>query len=106
MLKNVYVDCLTILVPKHTRQVNSLQWNRANPNYLAVGLDKARSDFAVSIWDINMGSKYVNGYHSDVLKPKIELGISETANSVAWVQAKSLLVGMNAKHIKLFDLRG
>ncbi|CAL8072972.1 unnamed protein product [Orchesella dallaii] len=92
-------------VPKHTRQVNSLQWNRANPNFLAVGLDKARSDFAVSIWDVSLGSKYVNGYHSDVLRPKIELGISETANSVAWVQARSLLVGMNGKHIKLFDLR-
>jgi hypothetical protein len=73
---------------------------------LAAGLDKARSDYAVAVWDVAASSKFVNGFHSDALRPAIELGNSETAHSVTWVHAKTLLVGMNGKHIKLFDLRG
>jgi len=72
---------------------------------LAAGLDKARSDYAVAIWDISAACKYATGFHSDI-RPTNEFALNETANSVAWVQAKSILVGMNGKHIKLFDLRG
>lgn len=93
-----------LLVPKHTRQINSLSWNKNSPNLLAAGLDKARSDHAVIIWDISANQKYTNGFHSDALRS--ELGQSETAQSVAWVTNKTLLVGINGKHMKLFDLRG
>ncbi|CAG7836336.1 unnamed protein product [Allacma fusca] len=92
-------------VPKHPRQVNDLAWNKYSPNLLAAALDKARSDYAVAIWDVAASSKLVNGFHSDALRPAIELGNSETAHSIAWVQSKTLLVGMNGKHIRHYDLR-
>ena len=93
-------------MPKHARQVNSLVWNTNSPNLLAAALDKARSDYAVAVWDVATSSKLVNGFHSDALRPCIELGNSETAHSIAWVQSKTILVGMNGKHIRHYDLRG
>jgi WD40 repeat protein len=93
-------------VSKHTRQVLSLEWNKVSPNLLAAGFEKARSENAVAIWDVATGSKLLNGLHADAMRPLTEQGVNETAHSLAWVQAKSILVGMNGKHIKLFDLRG
>jgi len=99
--------CLLIVASsKHARQVLSIQWNRALPNLLAAGFEKTRQECGVAIWDVTTGSKFVNGLHTDNTRPVTELGVTETAQSVAWVQTKSILAGMNGKHIKLFDLRG
>eukprot|EP00058_Branchiostoma_floridae_P009637 XP_002595125.1 hypothetical protein BRAFLDRAFT_67907 [Branchiostoma floridae] len=77
-------------VPRHARQCNSLAWHPNESNMLAAGLDKYRSDSSVLVWDIN--AKY---------------SASETALSLAWFthESKTLLVGMNNKFLKIFDLR-
>ncbi|CAH1238277.1 MIOS [Branchiostoma lanceolatum] len=111
-------------VPRHARQCNSLAWHPNESNMLAAGLDKYRSDSSVLVWDIN--AKYIadsanspdkSRVHRDsvgsgegpsmVSKPLVELGASETALSLAWFthESKTLLVGMNNKFLKIFDLR-
>lgn len=44
----------------------------------------------------------------EVARPIAEMGLSELAHSLAWLQRQSrtLVVGMNQKQIKIFDLRG
>jgi hypothetical protein len=44
----------------------------------------------------------------ELARPVAELGLSETAHSLAWFnsQSRSLVIGMNNKHLKLVDLRG
>lgn len=37
---------------KNSRSCNSLAFCTADPNYLAVGLDKVRGDFSLVVWDI------------------------------------------------------
>lgn len=76
-----------------------------------MGFEKAsRSDHAVGVWDVSaLSTKSANGSGNlspEDVRPIIELGINETASSLAWILPKSILVGMNNKHIKLFDLRG
>lgn len=90
----------------------SLQWNKIQPIYLAAGFEKIRSDHAVAIWDVTtIGSAKPQTDSSpesatEFHRPVFELGLNETAYSLAWVLPKSILIGMNGKHIKLFDLRG
>ncbi|XP_021955257.1 GATOR complex protein MIOS isoform X2 [Folsomia candida] len=99
------------IAPKHPRQVLSVQWNKLQPNLLAAGFEKARSDHAVAVWDVTtIGSKQQpngssNANPMEDVHPLVELGINETASSLSWVLPKSILIGMNGKHIKLFDLR-
>ncbi|XP_046390377.1 GATOR complex protein MIOS-B [Ischnura elegans] len=93
--------------PKHARQCNALQWNPSEVGLLAVGLDKHRGDHSVLLWDVvngPMGGGSGDGFSA---KPLQELGLSETAHSLAWIAQtpRNLALGMNHKHLKLFDLR-
>jgi hypothetical protein len=63
---------------------------------LVAGLDKHRGDHSVLMWDAVKLPQ----------KPLLEMGLSETVNSLAWLQQRTLALGMNNKHIKLIDLRG
>ncbi|KAG8224206.1 hypothetical protein J437_LFUL002662 [Ladona fulva] len=95
------------LAPKHARQCNALQWSPAEVGLLAVGLDKHRGDHSVLLWDVANSSLGGSSNESFSAKPLLELGHSETAHSLTWIaQApRSLALGMNHKHLKLFDLR-
>ncbi|XP_069184860.1 GATOR2 complex protein MIOS isoform X3 [Procambarus clarkii] len=101
-------------VPKHSRPVNSLAWSGQEPQLLSAGLDKVRTDHSVIVCDvtrINQPPAYAfdqrNSSTGDVIKPVVEFGLAETAHSVAFSlhASRTLITGMNNKHIKLFDLR-
>lgn len=50
---NVYTSGPSVTLPlRNSRACNSLAFSQADPNYLAVGLDKVRSDCSLVIWDV------------------------------------------------------
>lgn len=96
--------CL-IVAPRHARQCNTVAWGPANSSLLAAGLDKYRTDHSVLVWDVlKCPQRGSDGY----VRPVAELGLSDTAHSLAWLvhQPRSLVIGMNNKHLRLVDLRG
>lgn len=112
-------DCLGLsgkeLVPRQLRQCNTVAWNPTEPNLVAAGLEKHRTDHSVLLWDLQR-CPHSNGHppHHHVpsstmepARPSGELGLSETAHSLAWLrgQPRCLMVGLNNKHLKLYDFR-
>uniref|UniRef100_A0A0A9ZA57 WD repeat-containing protein mio n=3 Tax=Lygus hesperus TaxID=30085 RepID=A0A0A9ZA57_LYGHE len=95
-------DCLGVngmdLIPKHARQCNVVSWCHNDPQLIATGLDRYRSDHCILVWDIRSRSGPTT---------TAELGLSDMAHSLAWLQDhhKTLVVGMNNKLIKMVDLR-
>lgn len=91
-------------------------WNLLEPNKLACGLEKYRSDYSVLLWDINRGIGTENGRMTSLMplsmsescKPVAEYGLSEATHSLAWFNSNSkvLAAGMNLKSIKIIDFRG
>lgn len=68
------------------------------------------------VWDIahtgtfvaNNNMQYLSHYGSSLSglnKPLYELGQNEVVHSLKWLQNKTIICGMNNKHIKIFDLR-
>lgn len=122
VLKLRYVGLILIPVPRHARQCNTVAWNPVDSNLIAAGLDKYRADHSVLLWDVlkcphhgdgRTGVPSVSHQHHaspafELARPVAELGLSETAHSLAWfnTQSRSLIIGMNNKHLKLVDLRG
>ncbi|XP_034247778.1 GATOR complex protein MIOS-A isoform X2 [Thrips palmi] len=116
-------DCLGLagkeLVPRHARQCNTVAWNPTDPNLIAAGLEKHRTDHSVLLWNLQrcpLSNGHSTHHHAssssssssmEPLRPSVELGLSETAHSLAWLrgQPKCLMVGLNGKHLKLFDFR-
>lgn len=86
-------------VPKHPRQCNVVSWCQNDPQLIAAGLDRYRSDHCVLVWDIQSrtGAAVV-----------AEMGLSDMAHSLTWLpdHHKTLVVGMNNKLLKMIDLRG
>jgi hypothetical protein len=68
-------------------------------NLLAAGLDRYRTDHCVLVWDTQVAR---------ASSTVAEMGLSDAAHSLAWLynQPRSLIVGMNNKHLKMVDLRG
>lgn len=111
-------DCLGLsgkeLVPRHIRQCNTVAWNPTESNLIAAGLEKHRTDHSVLLWDLQR-CPHSNGHlvhHAasssmEPTRPSVELGLSETAHSLAWLrgQSRCLMVGLNNKHLKLYDFR-
>lgn len=97
--------------PKHARQCNAVAWNPVDSNLIVSGLDKYRTDHSVLVWDV-VKCPHHHGVAAPVSveqpRPIAELGLSETTNALAWFnsQPRSLVLGMNGKHLKLVDLRG
>lgn len=99
------------LSPKHARQCNSVAWNPLDSNLIAVALDRYRTEHSVMLWDVMKGptrmTHHSSGTQSEHTRPVAELGLSDTAHSLAWLhsQPRSLVMGMNNKHLKMVDLR-
>lgn len=96
------------LVPRHPRACNVVAWNPCEPNKLACGLEKYRSDYSVLLWDINAPTRLSMSQNlSEMARPVAEYGLSEVAHSLAWFKGnpKLLAVGMNLKSIKILDFR-
>ncbi|XP_014672958.1 PREDICTED: WD repeat-containing protein mio-like [Priapulus caudatus] len=110
-------------IPRHARQCNMLAWDPCHTNLLAAGMEKYRADHCILVWDV-LATPFVDlmatperrghilGNSADtssgmVSKPMHELGLSETVLSLSWFKhdPKTLLAGMNNKHIRIFDLR-
>lgn len=114
------IELLLILVPRHSRHCNAVQFNPTEHNLIAAGLDKYRSDNSILIWDINKFNSNNEASHSgrmavntmapavELVKPIAEFAPSEVTYSLAWFYGSSKLLasGMNGKNIKIFDLRG
>ncbi|XP_005181479.1 GATOR complex protein MIOS [Musca domestica] len=84
--------------PRQQRMCLCLAWSENNPNMLAIGHDRHRSDSCITIWDTERGP------------PKESessfFGVSESAHSLCWDKNHQILIaGMNQKQIKLYDLR-
>ncbi|KAJ8313969.1 hypothetical protein KUTeg_008530 [Tegillarca granosa] len=106
-------------IPKHNRHCLYLAWNPVESHLLAEGLDKYRNDNCIAIWDINAkpGGETTTTYERQryssynesgaITKPAIELGSSETTGSFSWFykEPRTFVTGMNAKLLKIFDLR-
>ncbi|ALC40299.1 mio [Drosophila busckii] len=83
--------------PRQQRMSTCLAWNEQDAQLLAMGHDKHRNDYCITIWDIEQGV------------PKVDanfFGLGEAANSLCWDHHHRMLIaGMSQKLIKLFDLR-
>lgn len=103
-------------VPKNSRQCNCVLWNPTECNLLAAGYEKHRTDYGTLVWDINkaLDAQYqslsfpaASSALNAGIRPVYELGIGETTYSLKWFtnQPKTMVCGMNSKHLKIFDLR-
>ncbi|KAG8195761.1 hypothetical protein JTE90_010637 [Oedothorax gibbosus] len=109
-------------VPKQNRACNCVAWNTVDPNIIVSGLEKYRGDNCIYVWDVSRsaysssGIDVVTNYDrrsvfpldaSNTGKPLLELGTSESIQSVRWFRnnPKLFACGMNLKHLRLYDTR-
>ncbi|XP_046846433.1 LOW QUALITY PROTEIN: GATOR complex protein MIOS-like [Xenia sp. Carnegie-2017] len=102
-------------VPHHQRPCNTLAWNSVNSNWLAAGLEKARSGVSLFIWDITSNSNVValDKQRSSGLPGRnsssgfSEAGPTYETTSIAWfpTESNNLIAGQGGKFLKIFDVR-
>ncbi|XP_055386751.1 GATOR complex protein MIOS [Condylostylus longicornis] len=88
-------------IPRQQRTCLCLAWNEADKNILAIGHDKNRSDYCITIFDINrpQSTKDVNNGLNGI-------GLSDTAHSMCWDKTnRALIAGISQKTIRIYDLR-
>ncbi|KAG2039713.1 hypothetical protein BDR03DRAFT_1036078 [Suillus americanus] len=119
---------------RNTRSCNALAFCNADPNYLAVGLDKVRGDSSLIIWDIQSAtpllspSKPTNfdlsgntvearpqpriaraevGHHRADGRVLQQHAPTEIVSALAFLPQSThmLLAGISARWLRLFDLR-
>lgn len=124
----------TVVLPvRNSRACNSLAFSAADPNYLAVGLDKVRGDHSVVVWDVHAAIPLLTlkgepskatPHHAPSrsnaqtqrdrdITPKSGPRIfqqhapAETVSSVAFLPSSPhlLLAGISHRWLRLFDLR-
>lgn len=120
-----------VLSPKHARAVTALSFSPVDPNYLAAGLERHRSDSSLLIWDVHdalasLPADTRAGGDAHWSRPGQRLdtttGVaggsgssgrhvqqycpSEHVNSVAFMPSSyTVLASSNNKVVRLFDLR-
>lgn len=130
---NVLSNGPTVSLPvRNSRACNALAFCTADPNYLAVGLDKVRGDCSLVIWDINTTSPALSmSPSSSEIKvappasrprpiiPRADVGPradtrilqqhapTEIVSSLAFLPQSTnlLLAGISHRWLRLFDLR-
>ncbi|KII92498.1 hypothetical protein PLICRDRAFT_155080 [Plicaturopsis crispa FD-325 SS-3] len=115
---------------RNSRSCNALAFCAADPNYLAVGLDKVRGDPSLIIWDVNTASASLAhslspGEHTTVYPrptpqiPRADISSradsrilqhhapTEVVSSVTFLPRSTyhLLAGISHRWLRLFDLR-
>ena len=118
------------LTVRNSRSCNALAFCEADPNYLAVGLDKVRGDASLTIWDVQScvpALSVTNGLPSDeasVSRPypriaRADVGPradhrvlqqhaqTEVVSALSFLPQSThlLLAGISARWLRLFDLR-
>ncbi|TBU61554.1 hypothetical protein BD310DRAFT_872921 [Dichomitus squalens] len=116
---------------RNTRACNTLGFSPANPNSLAVGLDKVRNDPSLVIWDIHSAlpalSLFDTGSHGDIdgddstilsrgddhtrtssdPRPVQHYASAEVVSTLSWLpqNPQLLLAGISHRWLQLFDTR-
>ncbi|KAI0645993.1 hypothetical protein C8Q79DRAFT_911480 [Trametes meyenii] len=117
------------LPARNTRACNALAFSSADPNYLAVGLDKVRNDPSLLIWDIQtavpMLTLNTSAHPEPAARPLPSLPRTDTGqrasdlriiqqhapvenvSALAWLPHSSseLLASVSHRWLQLFDLR-
>ncbi|ODN88074.1 hypothetical protein L198_06832 [Cryptococcus wingfieldii CBS 7118] len=116
------------LTVKHTRPVTAISFSHIDPNYLATGLDRHRSDSSLLIWDVHdailssklepdgdtwtrpepyLKSTTTTKPTSSEPRPIQAYCPSEAIQAVSWIPSSpySLLASSSNKAIRLYDLR-
>ncbi|KAG2365391.1 hypothetical protein BDR07DRAFT_1398968 [Suillus spraguei] len=119
---------------RNTRSCNALAFCNADPNYLAVGLDKVRGDSSLIIWDIQSATPLLSpskppnfnltedtvearpqpriaraevGHHRADGRVLQQHAPTEIVSALAFLPQSThiLLAGISARWLRLFDLR-
>ncbi|KAG1854355.1 hypothetical protein C8R48DRAFT_721684 [Suillus tomentosus] len=120
---------------RNTRSCNALAFCNADPNYLAVGLDKVRGDSSLIIWDIQSATPLLSpssppnlnltedsvlearpqpriaraevGHHRTDGRVLQQHAPTEVVSALAFLPQSThmLLAGISARWLRLFDLR-
>ena len=131
--KNVLFSGPSETLPvRNSRSCNALAFSSADPNYLAVGLDKVRGDSSLIVWDINTFTSSLallitapNSTTTPFPRPHPQIprldnqsnrfdhrilqqyAPTEVVSSLAFLPSSShlLLAGISHRWLRLFDLR-
>ncbi len=127
--KHAHNSAAVSLPARNTRACNAVAFSPANPNYLAVGLDKVRNDPSLVIWDINSTlpalSLHATSQYDSPSRPLPHLprgeaprtgadtrvlqqhASAEVVSTLAWLPNNSqlLLAGISHRWLQLYDLR-
>ncbi|KZO95494.1 hypothetical protein CALVIDRAFT_537869 [Calocera viscosa TUFC12733] len=117
------------LSPKAQRACHAIAFSTADPNYLAVGLDKVRNESSLIIFDVEHSANSLGAPSRTPSQPSRPQPLlnqrgtgsafkgetpalqayasAELVHSISWVPAAHTLVlaGMSQKYIRLYDLR-
>jgi len=93
--------------PRTPRSCNAVGLNTLN--WLAIGFDKARTDYCLNIWDINQkpNGTRAKRYEKSSNEPLHRLASGEQITSLRFFQdqPKLLAAGVKSQFIRLYDLR-
>ena len=132
--KNILSSGPSVTLPiRNSRSCNALAFSEADPNYLAVGLDKVRGASSLIIWDINTFTSSLtlsitapNNVASPSPRPQPQIpkldhqatsrmdqyilqrhAPTEVVSSLAFLPSSThlLLAGISHRWLRLFDLR-
>lgn len=118
---NVYVAWPSLSgIPANTNSVvlyqapkacKALAWNKLQPEYLALGFDRIRSEGSLVITNLHHErpkKEHVTGLLDVKTKASIiDSCFAESVNSVMWTHRdpKTLVTGVNGKYLRLYDMR-
>ncbi|QRV94364.1 SEH-associated protein 4 [Ceratobasidium sp. AG-Ba] len=119
------------LPTKYQRPCHALEFSTIDPNYLAVGLEKARNEPSLLIWDIERSARTLPSPNSSLpafqrasprlpatrpplsmvgagdVRPLQHYGSTEVIHSIAFLHGTPhlLIAGIGSKRIGMYDLR-
>ncbi|XP_027194513.2 GATOR complex protein mio [Dermatophagoides pteronyssinus] len=97
-------------IQEYPRSCNALDFCQIDNNLLASGFERNKDDYSVMIWDIaHTGINYNQAAQSATItgttKPLHQSAPNDQVHSLRWFRNRSLICGMNNKHIKLIDAK-
>ncbi|OTF78204.1 hypothetical protein BLA29_001965, partial [Euroglyphus maynei] len=95
---------------EYPRSCNALDFCQIDNNLLASGFERNKGDHSVMIWDIaHTGINYNQAAQSATIsgttKPLHQSAPNDQVHSLRWFRNRSLICGMNNKHLKLIDAK-